>query len=191
LPGRQAAVAALIGAWLLLPPYVLRISDFPDYSKNTAAAIGLVLGTLIFQPHRIMSFRPQWFDLPMLAWCVCGMATSLHNGLGWYDGLSDSLQQFLWWGAPYLVGRLYFDDLVGLRELAVGITIGGLAYVLPCFFEFRMSALLLPGIYGFGPPQGGRWGFMKARVFFLTGLECSLWMMGSSLVSWWLWRCSV
>ena len=34
------------------------------------------------------------------------------------------------WQLPYLIGRLYFSDAEGLRELAIGIVIGGLACVL-------------------------------------------------------------
>ena len=49
LPARQAAVTALIGAWLLLPPYGIPISGLPDYSKNMAAA-GMLLGTLSSHP---------------------------------------------------------------------------------------------------------------------------------------------
>ena len=77
LPSRQAATIAVIGAWLILPPYTIPISGLPDFSKNMAATVGMLLGTLIFAPDRILSFRPRWFDLPMLLWCFCGIASSL------------------------------------------------------------------------------------------------------------------
>ena len=35
-----------------------------------AATVGILLGTLIFQPNRLLEFRPQWFDLPMFCWCL-------------------------------------------------------------------------------------------------------------------------
>ena len=79
----------MIGAWLLLPPYALAIAGLPDYSKSTAAVLGVLLGTLIFHPDRLLAFRPRWFDLPMLLLCFCGIASSLQNDLGIYDGLSD------------------------------------------------------------------------------------------------------
>ena len=117
LPARLVSSIAVIGAWLLLPPYSISISSLPDYSKNTAATMAMVLGTLLFAPSRILRFRPHLFDLPMLGWCLCGIASSLQNGLGLYDGLSDALRQFLYWGLPYLLGRLYFSDVEGLRSL--------------------------------------------------------------------------
>ena len=82
MPARQAATIAVIGGWLLLPPYQLDIAGLPDYSKTMAASLGLMLGTLIFAPDRLLSFRPRWFDLPMLLFCLCGIASSLQNGLG-------------------------------------------------------------------------------------------------------------
>ena len=129
----------MVGAWLLLPPYTLDISGLPDYSKSMAAVLGVMLGTLIFAPDRLLSFRPRWFDLPMLAWCFCGIASSLQNGLGLYDGLSDALSQIVTWGLPYLIGRIYFGNPEDLRYFAVAMVIGGLAYVLPCLWEIRMS----------------------------------------------------
>ena len=77
LPTRQAAAIGVIGAWLLLPPYKLKIDGLPDYSKITAASLGLLAGTLIFNADRLVNFRPRWFDLPMLLWCFSGMFASL------------------------------------------------------------------------------------------------------------------
>ena len=191
LPGRRAATVAVIGAWLLLPPYLIPISYFPDYSKNSAATVGMILGTLAFGQDRILAFRPRWFDLPMLAWCLCGLVTSLQNDLGVYDGLSDALRQFMYWGLPYLLGRLYFSDAEGLRSFAVAMVIGGLAYVLPCLWEMRMSPQLLADIYGISGWQGTRLGGYRPHVFFKTGLELGMWMTAASLTGWWFWRCGL
>ena len=191
LPGRQAVAIAVIGAWLLLPPYVIPISSFPDYSKNTAATIGMMLGTFFFGSDRVLAFRPRWFDLPMLAWCLCGVVTSLQNGLGIYDGLSNALYQFIYWGLPYLLGRLYLSDAGGLSSFAVAMVIGGFACVLPCLWEVRMSPQLLGDIYGITGWGGTRYGGFRPHLFFKTGLELGMWMTAASLTAWWLWRCGV
>ena len=191
MPSRQAAIVAVIGAWLVLPPYVIPISSFPDFSKNTAATIGMLLGTLFFAPERLLAFRPRWFDLPMVGWCLSGVAASLHNDLGLYDGLSDGLNQALYWGLPYFFGRMYFGDSEGLRGFTVAMVIGGLAYVLPCIWEMRMSPHLLADVYGFAGWEGTRLGGFRPRIFFKTGLECGLWMTAVSLTAWWLWRTKV
>jgi tetratricopeptide (TPR) repeat protein len=189
MPARTAAATAVVGAWLLLPPYALVFSGLPDYSKSTAAIAGVMLGTLIFDPVRLMSFRPRWFDLPMLLFCFCGIASSLQNGLELYDGLADALGQSLTWGLPYLIGRLYFGNPEGLRLFAVAMVGGGLSYVLPCLYEIRMSPTLMGRIYGSSSFQGIRLGGFRPNVFFATGLELGMWMTAASLAGWWLWRC--
>jgi tetratricopeptide (TPR) repeat protein len=187
LPSRQAATAAVIGAWLLLPPYVIPITALPDYGKNMAATLGVMLGTLIFATDRLMSLRPRWFDLPMAGFCLCGILSSLQNGLGLYDGLSDALGFIITWGLPYLIGRMYFGDPEGLRYFTVGIVVGGLSYVLPCLYEVRMSPHLLRSLYGFSAGFSIRLGGYRPNVFFWTGLECGMWMTAAALSAWWLW----
>ena len=194
MPARRAAASSLIGAWLLLPPYTLAISGLPDYSKNTAATAGIMLGTLIFDPVRLMSFRPRWFDLPMLLFCLSGICSSLQNGLGLYDGLADALNQSVTWGLPYVIGRLYFSDLEGLRIFAIAMPIGSLFYVPLCLFEMRMMMSLLVKLYGlghWGGQSGLRLGGYRPNVFFYTGLELGMWMTAASLAGLWLWRCGV
>ena len=191
-PNRQAVASAVIGAWLFLPPYRLEIAGLPDYSKNTAATVGLILATLIYSPDRLINFRPRWFDLPMSLFCLSGIVTSLLNNLGWYDGLSDALNQTIVWGMPYFFGRLYFGDLKGLRQMTTAIVVGGLCYVPLCHFEMRFMTSLMIRIYGIGRWASGtglRMGGYRPNVFFSTGLELGLWMTAASLSGWWLWRC--
>jgi tetratricopeptide (TPR) repeat protein len=189
MPARQAAAVGVIGAWLFLPPYKLSINGLPDFSKTAAASVGLLLATLIFSSDRLFNFRPRWFDLPMLLWCFSGMFASLANDLGTYDGLSDSLNQILTWGLPYLFGRIYIGDPDSLRYFAIAIIVGGLSYVLPCIYEMRMSPQILGRLYGIAPAPVIRLGGYRPIVFFMTGLELGLWMTATSLTAWWLWRC--
>jgi tetratricopeptide (TPR) repeat protein len=191
LPIRRAAATAVIGAWLLLPPFSISISSFPDYSRITAASVGLIFGTLFFGLNNIISFRPRWFDVPMLLWCLAGSAASLSNGLGPYDALSACLDAIFTWGLPYFFGRIYFSDRDGLRTFTVAMVIAGLVYVLPCVWEIRMSPQLLGQVYGASRWQGERMGGYRPNVFFSTGLELGLWMTAVSLTAWWFWRCGV
>ena len=124
----------------------------------------------------------------ILVWCLCPIASSLSNDLGLYDGLSASLINFVRWGLPYLVGRLYFGDQEGLRSWTVGIVIGGLLYVLPCLYEIKMSPVLQAQVYGTGGWEGTRMGGYRPRVFFSTGLELGMWMTAVSLTAIWLWK---
>jgi hypothetical protein len=189
LPPRRAVVTSIIGAWLLLPPASIPLSGLPDYDKMMAATVGILLGTLIFQPNRLLEFRPQWFDLPMLCWCVAPLISSLDNGLGLYDGLSGSLICIVRWALPYLIGRLYLGEPEGLRELAIGIICGGIAYVLPILLELRLSPISKSLVYGIHQWEGTRYGAYRPFVFLTTGLELGMWMTAVSLTAVWIWRC--
>ena len=191
LPPRRAVVASFIGAWLLLPPASIPLSGLPDYDKMMAATVGILLGTLIFQPNRLLEFRPQWFDLPMLCWCIAPLISSLQNGLGLYDGLSGSLGCIVRWALPYLIGRLYLGEPEGLRELTIGTIFGGVAYVPAILLELRLSPFLKGLVYGMYQWEGARYGAYRPFVFLTTGLELGMWMTAVSLTAVWIWRCGV
>jgi tetratricopeptide (TPR) repeat protein len=188
MPARNAAVTSVVGAWLLLPAVAISLPGIPDYTKVTASTFGILIGAALFDSSRLFAFRPRWFDVPILVWCICPFASSISNNDGVYDGVSQSLGNIFPWGLPYLIGRLYFGDLAGLRALAVGVVVGGLAYIPPCLFEMRMSPILAPMIYATGKWGGVRLGGYRPRVFLLNGLELGMWMCAASLAAYWLWR---
>lgn len=187
LTPHRAVIVAVISGWLLLPPFAIPVPGLPNYDKFMAPVIGIILATLIFQPNRLLAFRPKWFDAPVLLWCVCPFISSLTNALGVYEGLSAVLDIVVRWGLPYLIGRLYFQTKEELGELALGIVIGGMLLILPCLFEIKMSQVLLPTVYGRAKYEGQRLGGWRPRVFFATGLELGMWMTAASLTGAWLW----
>ena len=140
LPPRRAVIAAFLFAWMFLPVASYAIAFFPDYDKTTATCVSVLCAMFVFDTARVMGFRPKWYDLPMAVFCVCPVASSLTNGLGAYDGFSGALATITRWGIPYFVGRVYLNNLEGLRELAIGVFISGLVYVPLCLFEIRMSS---------------------------------------------------
>jgi hypothetical protein len=186
---RRAVIAAYIAAWLFLPVYSYDIPGMPDWTKTSATSISLLVGLLMFDAHRIVSFRPQWIDLPMFLWCLLPYPSSIANELGFYDGFSTSLNQIVTWGLPYLLGRIYLGGQDGLRDLAVGIFIGGLAYVPFCAYELRMSPQLHGIVYGFYQHQFGqtmRFGGWRPTVFMDHGLMVAMWMSMACLAGIWL-----
>lgn len=190
LPPRRAIITTFVAAWLFLPTASLSIPGLPDWTKMSATCVSLLLGLMIFDLDRLISFRPKWIDLPIAAWCLCSMASSLANGLGLYDGLSASLAMTATWGLPYLIGRLYFNSGDALRELAIGLFIGGLAYIPFCLYEIRMSPQLHSLVYGFHQhtfAEAHRFGGWRPTVFMEHGLMVAMWMSMASLVGIWLW----
>jgi hypothetical protein len=189
LPGRRAVVVGSIAAWLLLPPMAIPLPGLPDFGKFTAGTAGILLGTLLFEPNRLLTFRPRWVDLPISVWCLCPFFSAISNNLGAYDGLTGIVTSMTFWLFPYMIGRLYLTDGKGLREFALGMVTGGVCLILPCLYEMRMSGQLLSMVYGLGTTEMHlRYGGWRPRVFFSTGLELGLWMNVVALVAWWLWR---
>lgn len=193
LPGRQAVVITVLFAWMVLPVVSYEISGLPDYTKITAMSVALILAMLAFDPGRILSFRPRWFDLPMIVWCLVPLASSLDNGLGAYDGLSAVLEHTLTWGLPYAVGRAYLGDLAGLRHLGLALIVAALAYSPLCLIEMRISPKLHTLVYGvtprvnwerfeaFGPLQ---W---KPVVFMEMAFSVTMLVGMGALVAFWMW----
>ena len=205
LPPRRAVIVAFIAAWLFLPvpvPESLIIKGLPELNKMTVTCLAVLLGAGIFDHRRLLSFRLKWFDLPMILWCLVPLFSSLTNNdttiylhppipNPLYDGLSEVLKQSVTWGLPYLIGRVYFNNLTALRELAIGIFIGGLVYIPLCLFELKMSPQLHFLVYGQHPHadfrQGVRYGGYRPTVFMAHGLMVALWMASATLIGWWMW----
>ena len=148
---RRAVIASVILAWLFLPVAGYKLAGIPAYTKTTAAGLAALLGVIAFDSRRLTSFRPTWIDLPMGIWCICPFFASLSNDLGIHDGFTSAFYQSITWGVPYLLGRIYLSDLIGMHDLAFGIFIGGLLYVPLCLLEIRLSPQLHTWVYGFFP----------------------------------------
>lgn len=190
MQARRAVIAAFLCAWLFLPMIGYDLPALPDYTKMSATCVGILLGVALFDSSRLLSFRPRPIDLPMVLWCACPFASALSNGLGTYEAVSAVLANVIAWGLPYLIGRLYFGELAGLRELAIGVFIGGLVYVPLCLFEIRMSPQLHSIVYGFKQPgwvETMRFGGWRPTIFMQHGLMVGMWMAAASLVGAWLW----
>ena len=193
---RQAIVVCFITSWLFLPEAFLPLPGLPDYSKISATSYGILLATIIFDFRRITSFRLGWLDIPFIIWCfVCPVMTSLTNGLGLYDGFSGLMDKSVTWLLPYFLGRIYLNNLAGLRQLAIGIFVGGLVYVPLSLYEIRMSPQLHARIYGahahYDFLQTVRYGGFRPSVFMQHGLALGAWLMAASFVGIWLWKTEV
>jgi len=195
-PAQRAVVISFIVAWLFLPIADFVLPAIPDLTKMSATCYGILLATIIFDVGRITSFQPGWLDIPMLIFCWSPFFSSIDNGLGWYDGFSQSLEQIVSWGIPYFLGRIYLNNLAGLRQLAIGIFVGGLTYIPFCLVELRISPQLHRIVYGSHAVPGQfaqtiRYGGYRPTVFMKHGLEVGMWMMAAALVGIWLWRTGV
>jgi len=194
-PTRKAIIASFIVGWLFLPEAVLPLPGLPDYSKISATSYLILVAALFWDIERLKSFQLSWIDIPMIAWCLGSIMTSLTNGLGLYDGVTAAVENCVTWGLPYFLGRIYLNSLGALRHLAIGIFFGGLVYVPLCLYELRMSPQLHSIVYGSHAhsdfAQTMRYGGFRPTVFMRHGLAVGAWMMAASLIGIWLWRTGV
>lgn len=190
LPPRRAVLASMIGGVLFLPMYAVQLPG-PDLDKAAAATVPALLCALMFDAGRFAALRPNRIDLGMAVMILGFIPTSINNGLGVYDGVFFAITTFATWGAAYALGRAYFGDREGLRELAAAIFIGGLIYIPFCLWEFRMSPQLHDIVYGFHQHTFGqtrRLGGWRPTVFMQHGLAVGSWMACASVLGLWLWR---
>jgi hypothetical protein len=191
LPPRRAVIWSFLLAWLFLPMAGFSVPGLPDYTKMSATTIGVLIGAALFDSDRLLDFRLKWVDLPIVMYCTTPFITSYLNGLGLYDGCAEIVRHLIIWGLPYFIGRVYFSDLEGIRELAIGLFIGGLIYVPFCLFEVRMSPHLHQWVYGFRQHSFGqtmRDGGFRPMVFMQHGLMVGMWMGMTTLIGIWLWK---
>jgi hypothetical protein len=190
LKPRVAVLAAFLSGYLFLPQGEMKVPGIlPDLDRNVVVHCGVLLAIAAFDPRRLTRLRPMLIDLPVLLWCGVPLFSSMDNGLGFYDGLSGIMQRSIQYGIPYAIGRAYFADLPGLRQLAYAVVIGGLIYVPLCLFEVRMSPKLHLMLYGYHPhlfSSTVRLGGWRPMVFQGGGLALGMWMASASLLGVWL-----
>lgn len=191
LPPRRALVATLVVGWLVLPVASVKFAGIPDFTKLTVTNLSALMGVMVFDGRTLLRFRPRWYDLPMLVWLLCPVPSSMLNGLGLYDACSQIVKHTEMWGVGYVLGRVYFGTLEGMSELLIGVMIGGVAYILPCWWEVRMSPQLHRMVYGFFPHsflQQIRYGGYRPVVFLGHGLVVCFWMSISTVIATVYWR---
>jgi hypothetical protein len=191
LPARRAALAGVIAGWMFLPVAAYRIEGLPDYTKMSATCGVVLLAIAIFDFRRLISLRPRLVDLPVMLFCLSAFISAMTNGLGMHEGLSAMFDRGIVWGVPYAIGRLYFDRLPWLRELALGIFAGGLLYAPLCWWELAKGPELHRVIYGFYPPfpdRETRFGILRPMVFMHSGLMVAVWLAAATVLGIWLWR---
>lgn len=193
-PAQRAVVVSYVTGFLFLPEVISYpiAQGIPVYNKVSATTYCILFATLLYDSKRFSSFKLGLLDVPMLIWCLCPIATQFSNGL---SPVSPTLNQIVTWGLPYFIGRIYLNDLAGLRLLAVGIFAGGMVYVPLCLLEMRIAPTLHLRLYGAHAradfAQTIRYGGYRPTVFLTHGLWVGVWMMAATLIGIWLWRTKV
>lgn len=183
MKAHRAAVAGFLLAWMFLPWHTYVITGIPNYNRISATCLGVLLGILLFDRPVLKQFRFRAIDLPVLGLCVVPFFTSLSNDLGAHDGQSAMLYKIMTWGIPWFVGRLYLTRPANMRDMMLGIFLGGLLYIPFVMYEFIMSPRLHRLVYGFHAhsfAQAKRGGGYRPVVFMEHGLMTAMWLMSAT-----------
>ncbi len=192
LGARRGVAAALLGGWMFLPSFAATTFDVPLLHGKTTFVPGVVLfASLVLDGTRWRRLRLRPIDVPILLVCLTPFAASIANGLGAYDGGSAVFEETMQWGAPYLLGRVYFARPRHVAEFATAIVAAALVYAPLCLWEVRMSPQLHYQTYGFSTfsfIQTIRFGGFRPNVFMSHGLMLGMFMSSATLIALWLWR---
>ncbi|MEG4319741.1 MULTISPECIES: O-antigen ligase domain-containing protein [unclassified Microcoleus] len=188
-PNQRAVIISFVVAWLFLPQTSYPVPLLPPYNKISASCYAILIATIVYDTPRITTFKPGWLDVPMVICCLCPILSQVTNG---GSPISPTLNQIITWGLPYFLGRLYLGSLDGLRQLAIGIFAGGLAYIPFTLIEGVRGPILHQMVYGVNAfndwSQARRLGGWRPVVFMQHGLMVGVWMMTAALIGVWLWQ---
>ena len=198
---RTAIIISYIVGILFLPKSVgINVPGLATYAEDKATSYAILVGLFFLTARGMVSskslieYTPKWLDLPViLAFVVSPMASSLSNDLGANDAIKEAAEVVFLLGVPYFLGRIYINNLSGIRELSINIIKGGIIYIPLCLYEIRSGPFLHSSIYGYfahssGIFQAMRWGGWRPMVFMQHGLVLAMWMTSSTIIAVWLWK---
>ncbi|MEO8312379.1 MAG: hypothetical protein ABI520_14510 [Caldimonas sp.] len=206
----QPAVAVLgscLGGWILLPvgAYPVGAGDAvsPHWiiglalpsdmlvSKAWLAPASALFGVIVFDRAALRRLRATWLDAPVLLWCLWPALASLFTDAPRPSAALASAYLAGCWGAPWLLGRLYFATREGRRLLVEGIVLSSLACLPFSVVEGMVGPVFYEAIYGPHPFRFDgivRYVGFRPLGFFENGNQFGLWISLSALASLWLAR---
>ncbi len=203
----RAVAITCFAEWLLLPvgnfpagpsagvfPYWITGVAIPSdmlFTKMWWPPCVALAGAALVDRQTLMRWRPGWADLPMLLWCLWP--------LGQWQFVQDpepqpwiaSLYLAAAWGAPWLLGRIYFFGDDGGRRL-ISSLVAGMAITAPIAV---IEGAFGPTVYGwFYEPHPFRLDGAQRYVgfrpvgFFEHGNQYGIWVSATALAAIWLWQ---
>jgi len=198
----RAAAHSVVWSFMWLPEgAAFDLPLLPPFSKYTIGAMCALFGLWWKAPKRIKAARVgRGYDWIIYIYMLAQIGTVLTNpdplhygtyktidlpGFTPYDGLSAAVRVLFTVALPCVLGRALLRSRRDLIDILAILTVGGLVYSLPIFYELRMSPMLHENIYGFNPredwSQNLRGGGYRATVFMGHGLVVGFFMFISAI----------
>ena len=209
---RPAVAAAIVffAGWVFLPvghyapgsaqatfPFWITGLAVPSdmlLTKAWVAPVAALLGAAVFDSAALRRCRPRWIDLPMVAWCAWPLVQAMLQSLATDavaspSGMLASLYVAGCWGAPWLLGRLYFGSPEGLRLLAMAMTGSALACLPFSLVEGVAGPMFYNRAYELHPMREDgieRYIGFRPLGFFEDGNQFGIWIALCALAAVWL-----
>jgi hypothetical protein len=203
----HAVALTCFGGWFLLP-----VGHFPAGSSNaifpywiTGAAVPsdmlltkmwwppvvALAGAMLADRQSLVRWRPGWADLPMLLWCLWPIGQWAFVEAPKPQPWIASLYLAGAWGAPWLLGRIYFGGDGGRRRLIISI-VAGMALIAPiALIESTFGPTLYEWFYGPHPFRfdgAERYFGFRPLGFFEDGNQYGIWVAGTAAAAIGLWQ---
>lgn len=180
--GFQAGILlGLLGGYMFLPSGMeINFPGIPAFDKFTITTMTLT-GYMLFHKKSFgYGDLDKFLKIIFIGFLISPFLTALTNteryyylpGLSLYDGLSDTVGNFLYF-LPFLLGFKYFRSYENQQLLFKYLAIAAVIYAVLALYEIRMSPQLHRSLYGFFPhswQQQYRDGGFRAVVFMGHGL---------------------
>lgn len=191
----KGALLGLMGAYMFLPSgFDIDLPGLPAFGKFSITVMTLI-GYLMLnkKPLGYIALSKK-MRLVLLVFLITPFFTVLTNperyvfipGLTLYDGLSDSINNFLYI-FPFLLGVKYFRSFESQQLIFKYFVIAAVVYSVLALYEIRMSPQLHTKLYGFFPHswiQQYRDGGFRAVIFMGHGLLVAFFLaLGLAFVS--------
>lgn len=171
---RGFALAMILGQFFLPEIWATKISVLPNLAKTEVVVLGVLIGTFVFHPELIVKFRPHPLDALLVGLLICSMTTSVVNGLGVYDGISNAFFRSTEIVIPICLGRLHLNTPERFRAFLIYLVLASVCYLPFALYEFRMSPQIHTMMYGYFQHvfvQFYRNGFWRPVVCFPHALD--------------------
>jgi len=193
LPVERAVIWTILAGYLVLPPIAaFNLPAVPDLDKHTLPGLLALAGVVATRGGRGLLWPASWPARALIVLYVLGplgtVATNadpqvfgpvVQPGLRPYDSLAIVAERMVTL-IPFLLARRVLASGAALRDLAVALVLGGLAYSLPVLIEVRLSPQLNVWIYGFFQHDFGqmmRQGGFRPIVFLQHGIWVAVFMV--------------
>jgi hypothetical protein len=206
VPATAVAVTCVAG-WLVLPvghyptgsaeallPYWITGAAVPSDMLLTKAwwpPVVALAGALVTDRETLARWRPGWLDVPIISWCLWPIGQWSFVANPDPQPWIASLYLAAAWGAPWLLGRVYFCGDNGGRRLMMA-TVAGLAVITPIAL---IESILGPRVYGwiyevhpFRFDGQQRYVGFRPLAFFENGNQYGIWVAVTALAAIWLWQ---